>query len=667
MAKRINRNNTKTIQDKSKYEELPTRKIISAYGGVGSLLETRSGSIIVDKFDEWDYFKEKKHLDPDFSIEDKRLLSRLKRWFVNLKDLVQVPTNTRNEGHFPSEKHHTISGSFFPKWMYCPNCKRFDHFDNWFKHWRNAVPNQKFDYNPPICFFCYKKDGKKKKFELEQVRFILISAYGNIADVPWDRWVFARFQQGKSQVENLNVQNEESLENEGKNPWLLDFDKEIPTDVYYEYTMSDKFNDLKGISIVAKDNQTGTIRGRQNLQGIFNLRVQEFGVLGNLSQKTMKVVIRSSNSVYYPNIVSSLFLPTAQPSTDITEEIITAIKGYKIANLSNEMIIQLLASVQKFTITSERLTKLIDNNFTEEDAEISSLLEQDYRFKEYQFIVSKATRYDDGDKNRLNFEPIPSKNIDIVGLNIWRMDRLKMTSVQTSYTRAEPIDKDFYLTEDSRNEQNSELIRKQYTSKYGKNTWYLPAIESYGEGVFIDFDKKKIDEWQNKNNIAIEIRTNAIQENYNKTKGIFRPNRKISPKLVMLHTFSHLIIKELEFLCGYPATSLQERLYISDDMQGILIYTIAGSEGSYGGLTSICKSDKIGKIIKSALHRATDCASDPICYHTELSQGQGVGGTNLAACYSCALLPETSCEEFNSFLDRALIIDNKFGYFGKSM
>ena len=35
----------------------------------------------------------------------------------------------------------------------------------------------------------------------------------------------------------------------------------------------------------------------------------------------------------------------------------------------------------------------------------------------------------------------------------------------------------------------------------------------------------------------------------------------------------------------------------------------------------------------------------------------------MAACYSCALIPEISCEEFNSFLDRALLIDEKFGFF----
>jgi hypothetical protein len=132
-------------------------------------------------------------------------------------------------------------------------------------------------------------------------------------------------------------------------------------------------------------------------------------------------------------------------------------------------------------------------------------------------------------------------------------------------------------------------------------------------------------------------------------------------KFILLHTLAHILIKELEFVVGYPATSLAERLYInSKEMQGFLIYTIAGAEGSYGGLITQANAERFEKILRSAILRAKDCASDPVCYY---SDEQGIGGLNLAACYSCALLPETSCEEFNSFLDRALLIDEKFGFF----
>ena len=36
--------------------------------------------------------------------------------------------------------------------------------------------------------------------------------------------------------------------------------------------------------------------------------------------------------------------------------------------------------------------------------------------------------------------------------------------------------------------------------------------------------------------------------------------------------------------------------------------------------------------------------------------GQGRDSLNLAACYSCTLVPETSCEEYNVFLDRGVVI-----------
>ena len=58
------------------------------------------------------------------------------------------------------------------------------------------------------------------------------------------------------------------------------------------------------------------------------------------------------------------------------------------------------------------------------------------------------------------------------------------------------------------------------------------------------------------------------------------------------------------------------------------------------------------------------CSSDPLC-------SEGVHGmsepSNGAACHACMLASETSCEEFNSFLDRATLVGTaampEFGYF----
>jgi hypothetical protein len=597
MRKRSNKYNLKSTVTKNRYEISQTRKVISAYGGVGSIIETPDGAILIEPFNDWNFFKnETLWNDPKNHIEDERFLKRLKTWFDRLEYLVRVPANELNKS-FPTIKDATVAASYFPKWMYCSKCNRFDHLDNWLKSWKDIAKDN--NYHPPKCYNCYNnainKKQKRKHHFLEQVRFILTSSSGNIADIPWDRWVFAQKKKTKNENEDENDEKQPSV--------TLDFEKEIRDDLYYEYITSDKFNNLTGISIIAKDINTGKEVKRATLAGIFGLRVPEFGVLKYGGKAMMKVVIRSSNSVYYPNILQSLKLP-------------------------NE-----------------------GNQVNTEEA---------YRFAEFQFITAQ----DDYSKSDLRIEKVDESHFSIKGIkSLYRLDTLKMTSVQVSYTRQEPIDKDYYLQDDLelRNSQG-QIIQKRYTSKYGAKTNKLPAIENTGEGIFFEFDVDLIEEWLNDNEELLQERAKAIQKNYDATKLSDFEQRTITPKYLLIHTFSHLIIKELEFLSGYPATSLKERLYIGKDMHGVLIYTIAGAEGSYGGLVSLCDNSKINEIIHSALERAKDCAADPICENTDLN-GQGVGGTNLAACYSCALLPETSCEEFNRFLDRKELVDENFGFF----
>ena len=135
--------------------------------------------------------------------------------------------------------------------------------------------------------------------------------------------------------------------------------------------------------------------------------------------------------------------------------------------------------------------------------------------------------------------------------------------------------------------------------------------------------------------------------------------RSISPKFIMLHTLSHLLISQLSFECGYSIASLSERLYCSEEssgrkMAGIFIYTASGdAEGTLGGLVRQGRPDAFPRILKKAITTAKTCSNDPVCI---LSRGQGRDSLNLAACHACCLLPETCCEERNAFLDRGMIV-----------
>jgi len=230
--------------------------------------------------------------------------------------------------------------------------------------------------------------------------------------------------------------------------------------------------------------------------------------------------------------------------------------------------------------------------------------------------------------------------------NLVKVARLKMTTVQTGYTRQEPLDADLFLS------GYIDKIKPQYTSTNAKNTEYLLGIENFGEGIFISIDIAHIDSYIDKQAILLEeVFDKSRNSPLFKTK--FTSANHLG-RFVYVHTLSHLLMKELEFSCGYPTVSLSERLFVDgEDMQGVLIYTVGGMDGSYGGLASQADPDKFKDLLDKALERAQDCASDPICSHSE---GQGVGEMNLAACYSCALVAENACESFNSFLDRRVVL-----------
>jgi len=630
------------------YEQIQTRKAISAYGGVGSILETKDGAIVVKNFDEWPFFEIiQEQFEEHNLIADKRFKNRLSKYFRQLVYLVKVPINELQTGFKLENPFSLLAGRYFPEWFYCNHCHRFDHISNWKRHWENLVETKDKDFfYPPKCFKCYlaNKNTKKRFYDLEQVRFILIAPNGEIADIPWDKWAFFK----KTRKQKDTEEEQEELISLGE--------INVPDEIELLYKTSDKLDDLKGIWIIA-NNKKGEQLAFTTLSGIFNTRIKIEDLIPNTIEKGVlfKPVIRSSNSVYYPNILSSIFIPDEDKLNDYK---ITLIKDLYSKGLTADLVSSIIKTTNSIDISSDTIQRLIDNNFSERESEISKS-ENEYRYDEYTFTTTKDSERIGND---LIFEKISN---DFFQSNliksIYKMDKIKMTFVQTSYTRQEPIFTDLYLKDEAVITNTKETLSKKFTSKYGANTKYLPAVESFGEGVFFDFDNNVLNEWL-KNFPQVVDRLNVIFENLKKSDSSVFKNLELTPKLILIHTFSHLIIKELEYLCGYPSTSIQERLYIDEKlgMYGVLIYTIAGSEGSYGGLTSLCESTKIGKLILSAMTRARDCATDPICYHTS---GQGVGNLNLSACFSCTLLPETSCEMFNCFLDRRILIDKEYGYF----
>ncbi|GGM88388.1 hypothetical protein GCM10009721_11790 [Terrabacter tumescens] len=192
----------------------------------------------------------------------------------------------------------------------------------------------------------------------------------------------------------------------------------------------------------------------------------------------------------------------------------------------------------------------------------------------------------------------------------------------------------------------------------GRRKPTFPAIEMFGEGIFLQFDEQFLESWEQ----HVEVRRRA---------GILVQRRTETPwgdrldvpeaRYVALHTIAHLLIRRLAYASGYSSASLQERIYArtdrSDPTAGILVYTAAGdAQGTLGGLVRLGDPERLVPLVLAALDDADVCSNDPVCIE---SDRQGASSLNLSACHGCSLVSETSCETANRLLDRQLVLGGR--------
>lgn len=222
-----------------------------------------------------------------------------------------------------------------------------------------------------------------------------------------------------------------------------------------------------------------------------------------------------------------------------------------------------------------------------------------------------------------------------------RITRLREVKVLVGFTRVDASDPDA----DADDQPNIVAISK------GKGEKWLPAAVINGEGIFIEFNKDTINQWlQNKSVNKISMQYEDSYKEFCEQKK-WKINVSRNAVYVLMHTFSHLLIKQMALSSGYSSAAIRERIYFGDNMSGILLYTgSADKEGSLGGLVEL--GNKLTQLMRDAFHEALLCTNDPEC----MSSLPLYNGTNGAACHSCCMISETACENGNRMLDRGLVV-----------
>jgi hypothetical protein len=196
---------------------------------------------------------------------------------------------------------------------------------------------------------------------------------------------------------------------------------------------------------------------------------------------------------------------------------------------------------------------------------------------------------------------------------------------------------------------------------------WLPAVENFGEGIFLCLEPERLKEWEQR--AGVRRRAGILLRAYSawrQNRGL-PPLREQPPRLLLLHTLAHLLIRQVSLDCGYSSASLRERVYSAPSMAGVLIYTSTpDSDGSLGGLVRQTKPpEKFEDVLFAAVDLARVCSGDPLCREHEPHQTERLNG---AACHACSMVAETSCEFGNRLLERRMVLSmpgdtEKTGYF----
>ncbi len=230
--------------------------------------------------------------------------------------------------------------------------------------------------------------------------------------------------------------------------------------------------------------------------------------------------------------------------------------------------------------------------------------------------------------------------------SVIQLHRLREVLTLVGFTRFEAV------TPDIDGEYETDVERAQIAL----DPQWFPAVENRGEGIFVQLRPEAVRVWLERG--AVKARLDALAAGHNRWAKDRKSKRPFpGGPYVLLHSLSHLLIQSLSMRCGYPASSIRERIYADGDeaRYGILLYTGSpDADGTLGGLVQ--EARHFEDHLLHALRMAALCSNDPICAQHipgESMEGRWLHG---AACHGCTLVAETCCEMRNDYLDRALVV-----------
>ena len=597
---------------------MPERKLrlsqtLSPFG-VGAIYDVLGESFVARDITAW-----RKHAAR--MLDAPRLASS-----IGVSELREAPARSASPDAPPSAG---VPFSRFPRWLFCGSCRRMVHWSR-----RDEQPGA-----PARCRNC------RSSRTLVPMRFITVCTQGHMDDVPWGLWAHSKSDEpDQKQCERHDLEFVSSAGRGGGLASLL----------------------VRCRTCKAARSLAG-ITGPRSLAQL-NLRCRGIqpwqAPRAELAHDDPpEVVQRGAGNVYFAKIQSAIVIPPESSwdeRRDLAHQILSDPKFEVILTSPTGPVVSALVGVlsETYGVPTADVESLVETETRRRAGAATSPGPVDIAGAEW--LAFQAELVESDHRDRFITRHIDLSEVGTSGLpyddlldqfnRVVQVVRLNEVRALEGFSRIEP---------------GNNLVPPDL----GKGVDWRPGLEVFGEGIFVSLDEQRVARWERGSAAG---RVAALAERQAGAFGAaWLPGA--SPRFVLLHTFAHLLIRQLAFEAGYSAASLRERIYArvagdGEPMAGVLVYTASGDqEGTLGGLARQAEIKRLGPTILAALERAIWCSSDPICRE---SPGQGVSALNLAACHACALVAETSCTSSNALLDRMLVVGSPepgVSFFGRAM
>ncbi|WP_026604313.1 DUF1998 domain-containing protein [Methylomonas sp. 11b] len=596
--------------------ELRPSQLIFTFG-IGSLVDLPNMSALVMGLDDWDtrYCKE---------IEEDRLIAAVqKRLGAQMNRLYMPPIKLDSMDRDPTAPAIGVPVVPFPRWMRCSLCDTLATVESGvFKLIQDPYRPDRTEY---VHQGCLKSLGGRSPSALS-VRFLLACREGHLTDFSWSSFVH----KGNVPCRPATLSMREFGASGDASDIIVKCHK-----CGTERRMADAFDPAAEYACTGHHP---------------HLRLVE----NDCKEKAKPILLGASNS-WFPIALSALSIPRA---TDKLGKLVEE----QWAKLMNANSLAKLGFYREEQQTYQSLIPLFAE-FSDEEIWVaieekragqqSALPAEDLKLPEWMAFSNPESSKENRDFKLKRVSP--PKGFEAFLEDTVLVERIREVRTLLGFTRIES-NADFAEATIIQDGRMTKLCRE--------NPSWLPAAEVRGEGLFLRIREDVLVAWQSKDEVK------QLEQEFFESHKAWRRLRKLEPvqdgfpgiRLILLHSLSHALMRQIVLDCGYTASSVRERLYSRNPgedggpMTGILLYTAApDSEGTLGGLVELGDPLTLGRHLQQALESMRLCASDPLCSeHRPDTLGRGIHG---ACCHACQFTAETSCERGNRYLDRSVLVD----------